>query len=83
MRGNYEDALSFFKKTKKIKKQINPDSDELAGTFGNIGLTFKAKGNNEKAIKYFKKSIKLKKKLKQINDIDYAKTLNNLALAYK
>ena len=58
-RGNYEEALIYYKKSLKIYEEIGKKYG-ISNCLNCIGLNYKANGNLAKAIEYYTESLKLK-----------------------
>lgn len=58
IRGNYPEALSYYKKSLKVFEKIG-DKNGMAGTLGNIGIIYQGQGNYPKALDNFTRSIKI------------------------
>ncbi|XP_019642692.1 PREDICTED: uncharacterized protein LOC109483975 [Branchiostoma belcheri] len=64
MRGDYKDAISYYKRALSTGNTIYADTKTLpvlSSLFGNIGIYWSDSGNQRKAISYFEQSMKMMK----------------------
>ena len=80
MFGNYDKAISYFKKAKNIYEVIG-DSASIASSYNNLGIVYYELGDYDKSLNYYNRSLKMAKVLG--NNVLKAKLLNNIALIYK
>ncbi|MEX1191597.1 MAG: tetratricopeptide repeat protein [Brumimicrobium sp.] len=79
IRGEFNEAIHYYKKGLKIQKEIDNDSG-VANSLGNIGLLYKEQGNYAKAIDYYMQSLSIEKKINDEKNI--AASLNNIGVIY-
>ncbi|CAF4949588.1 unnamed protein product, partial [Rotaria socialis] len=61
--GEYQQAVTFYKKSLQVyKKTRPPDDPELGSMYNNIGLVYNNMGEYSKALEYYEKSIQINQK---------------------
>ncbi len=81
--GNYNNALDYYEKCLTIQiKTLGDEHQNVAYTFGNLGLIWKNKGNYEKALEYYEKSLTIKLKTLGFESVGVATTYGNIGQAW-
>jgi tetratricopeptide (TPR) repeat protein len=81
--GDYEKALSYYKKTLEIDESVQgADNPAAAATYDNIAQVYDKQGDYEKALEYFKKALAIRERVLGSDHPDTATTYNNMALVY-
>ncbi|MCL3780044.1 tetratricopeptide repeat protein [Prolixibacteraceae bacterium JC049] len=78
VQGKYSEALSDYKVSLEIYKQLN-DSSGISRIYSNIGLLYTYTEDYEKSTEYYHKSLELVNKADTLN---YLKLLNNVGLVH-
>jgi tetratricopeptide (TPR) repeat protein len=77
--GRYEDALTYFRQSLKISKEIGDKSGE-GTTLGNIATAYHSQGDYTTALKYLEDSLKIRKEIGDKSG--EGTTLNNISQIY-
>jgi tetratricopeptide (TPR) repeat protein len=76
--GKYDEALSCYQKSLKIKEDLNIKTKGIE--YGNIAIVYESKGEYPKALEYHFRALKNKEELGQKREI--AATLGNIGIVY-
>ena len=86
--GNYDKSLAYFLWAKAIFEDLEKSgstkkivSQEIARTYGSMGIVFSEQNNYPKALEYYLKSVKIYEKLE--DETQSAKIYNNIGVAYQ
>lgn len=86
--GNYDKSLAYFLWAKAIFEELEQSgsspkivNQEIARTYGSMGIVFSEQNNYAKALEYYLKSVKIYEKLEDENQS--AKIYNNIGVAYQ
>ncbi|CAF3378869.1 unnamed protein product, partial [Rotaria socialis] len=82
--GEYQQAVTFYKKSLEIYRKTLPEDDaSLAPTYGNIGLVYDNMGEYSKALEYYEKSHQILEISLPPTHSDLASSCNNIGQLYK
>ncbi|CAF1460927.1 unnamed protein product [Adineta steineri] len=82
-RKNYQEALTFYKKSLDIREKIlPPNHPDLAKSYNNIGVVHNTMGNYPEALSYYKKVFEIDQQSLSPDHPDLAKSYNNIGLVH-
>ncbi|MBL4605854.1 MAG: tetratricopeptide repeat protein [Flavobacteriaceae bacterium] len=80
-KGNYDEAISFYLKSKKIHEDLQSDISILADLVHNIGIIYRYQKDNKKAIHNFKEAVKIN--LKKKDTFRIAASYNMIGVSFR
>lgn len=80
--GEFRQALKSRLRTVELREKSNPDSDNLATAYNNVGLTYGNLGNHPKALEYNLKALAIKEKVLPPGHPGIAISYNNVGYTY-
>ncbi|CAF2971551.1 unnamed protein product [Rotaria sp. Silwood2] len=81
--GQYDEAVTFCKKSLNIKRKTLPEDDSsLASTYSNIGNVYTSIGDYSQALAFYEKTLKIQKKALPLSHLDLTTSYNNMGSVY-
>jgi tetratricopeptide (TPR) repeat protein len=82
--GEYEEAITFYKKTIEIRKKTFPSNHlNFANTYNNIGMAYHKMGEYPKALSHYEKALAIKQQSLPPNHPDLAMSYSNIGVVHK
>ncbi|CAF0720457.1 unnamed protein product [Adineta steineri] len=81
--GEYQEALSHYRKALKIRQQsLPPNHPDLGDSYNNIGYVYKSMGDYPKALSYYEKAFAIRQESLPSNHPDLGASYSNIGFVY-